>query len=278
MNWYGTTGTGSTTPAGTRAADPDSMCGNAVMYDAVAGKILTLGGSPNYQDSTATTNAHIITIGNPGTTATVAKVASFSQARAFANAIVLPDGKVLVAGGQSYAVPFTDTNAAMNPELYDPATNTWTVLATQNVARTYHSVVLLMPDATVFIGGGGLCTDCATNHFDAQIYSPPYLFTSSGARATQPKINTVSATTVRVGTSITVTTDSTVTKFSLIRYGSATHTVDTDQRRIGYTANGTSNTLTLPSDSGVALPGYWMLFAVNAAGVPSIAKTILVTL
>ena len=48
MNWYGTAGNGTQTPAGTRASDPDSMCGNAVMYEAVAGNILTLGGSPDY--------------------------------------------------------------------------------------------------------------------------------------------------------------------------------------------------------------------------------------
>ena len=48
MNWYGTSGTGSQSPAGNRASDADSMCGNAVMYDAVAGKILTLGGAPRY--------------------------------------------------------------------------------------------------------------------------------------------------------------------------------------------------------------------------------------
>ena len=48
MNWYGTSGTGSQSAAGNRAGDPDSMNGNAVMYDAVAGKILTLGGAPKY--------------------------------------------------------------------------------------------------------------------------------------------------------------------------------------------------------------------------------------
>ena len=48
MNWYGTGGTGSQSAAGKRANDADSMCGNAVMYDAVAGKILTVGGAPNY--------------------------------------------------------------------------------------------------------------------------------------------------------------------------------------------------------------------------------------
>ncbi len=37
-------------------------------------------------------------------------------------------------------------------------------------------------------------------------------------------------------------------------------------------------TLTVPSDAGIATPGYWYLFAVNAAGVPSISWTMLVTL
>ena len=48
MNWYGTSDDGSQSGAGTRADDPDSMCGNAVLYDAVAGKILTVGGAPAY--------------------------------------------------------------------------------------------------------------------------------------------------------------------------------------------------------------------------------------
>ena len=48
MNWYGTSGTGSQSAAGNRADDTDSMCGNAVLYDAVGGKILTVGGAPAY--------------------------------------------------------------------------------------------------------------------------------------------------------------------------------------------------------------------------------------
>lgn len=60
MNWYNVSGSGSWKAAGTRASDPDSMCGNAVMFDAVNGLILTAGGSPSYQDSYSTTNAHLI--------------------------------------------------------------------------------------------------------------------------------------------------------------------------------------------------------------------------
>lgn len=48
MNWYSTNGTGSQGAAGLRGDDSDAMCGNAVMYDATAGKILVTGGSIDY--------------------------------------------------------------------------------------------------------------------------------------------------------------------------------------------------------------------------------------
>ena len=49
MNWYNPVNGGSTSPAGVRANDGHAMNGNAVMYDAVAGKIFTCGGAPSYQ-------------------------------------------------------------------------------------------------------------------------------------------------------------------------------------------------------------------------------------
>ncbi|KAH8670939.1 hypothetical protein BX600DRAFT_495740 [Xylariales sp. PMI_506] len=279
MNWFNVSGTGSWKAAGTRASDPDSMCGNAVMYDAVQGLILTAGGSPSYQDSYSTSNAHIIKLGLPNATPTVTTVASMTYSRAFANGVVLPDGKVLVFGGQSYAVPFTDTTSALPAELFDPSTSTWTLVAPIAVPRNYHSIGLLLPDATVLSGGGGLCgTGCLQNHFDAQIYHPPYLFAADGSLAARPSIVSVSAAQLLPGASFTVTVDTAATSFSLIRHGSSTHTVDTDQRRVPLTATATGAALTysitLPSDPGVLLPGYWMLFALNAAGVPSVASQI----
>lgn len=280
MNWYGTSGSGSQTAAGKRASDPDAINANAVMYDAVNGKIFTAGGSTSYQDVDATSNVHLITIGTPNTTPTVETLTSMNFQRAFANAVVLPNGKVFITGGQVHAVPFSDATAILTPELWDPATRTFTVLPAHTVPRTYHSFALLMLDGRVFTGGGGLCANCATNHADAQIYSPAYLFTSSGAAATRPTITSISPSTLAVGRTLTVVAGSSIASFSLIRYGSATHTVDTDQRRIALTAtttSGTTYTLTIPSDSGIALPGYWMLFGLNSAGVPSIAKTVKIT-
>lgn len=278
MNWYDTVGDGSVTGAGNRDDDGDSMNGNAVMFDAAAGKILTAGGAANYQTDEARTNAYVITLGDPKTNPEVVKVANMANARGFANGVVLPDGTVFVTGGQSTVEPFTDTTAQYTPELFNPATNTWTQLNPMAIPRTYHSVALLLPDATIFNAGGGLCGACYTNHFDGEIFVPPYLLNGDGSRKERPEITNV-ADTIQLGGTLDITTNGPVTAFSLIRTGSATHTVDTDQRRIPLTpeGDGTDYKVTIPDNAGVALPGFWFLFAINGEGVPSVAKIIKVT-
>jgi galactose oxidase len=279
MNWYNTVGAGSVTGAGNRGTDGDAMNGNAVMYDATNGKILTAGGAVNYQTDEARTSAFVITIGAPNTNPTVSATTSMSFARGFANGVALPDGSVFVTGGQSHVEPFTDTTAALTPELWNPSTGKWTQMNPMAIPRTYHSTALLLPDATVFNGGGGLCGTCGVNHFDAEIFVPPYLLNSDGTRRTRPSISTV-ATSVKIGGTLSITTGGAVSSFSLIRFGTATHTVNTDQRRIALaiTGNGTLYTATLPTDAGVALPGYWYLFAIDSTGTPSVAKVVKVTL
>ncbi|KIW00731.1 uncharacterized protein PV09_07716 [Verruconis gallopava] len=282
MNWYTTTGNGGVTSAGTRSDATDQMCGFATMYDAVNGKVLAAGGSPNYSGSMAVNNAYIITIpGTVGAQAQVQKVAPMSFKRIFANGVALPNGQVFVVGGQDFGSPFNDDSSIMYPELYTPSTNTWTTMGAMAVPRNYHSIALLMPDATVMVGGGGLCDGCDYNHYDGQIWQPPYLFDNNGNPAVRPVIKSVSATTIKVGKAMSFTADSVITSIALVRLGSATHTVNTDQRRIPITpafTGVTSYSFTIPSDPGIALPGYWMLFAMNSAGVPSLSKTIKITL
>ena len=271
MNWYGTTGSGSTSAAGTRATDPDAMNGTAVMYD--AGRILTLGGAPHYEDATGTTNAHVITVS--GTTVSTRKVASMRYGRGYHNSVVLPDGKVLVVGGQSYLKPFSDNTSIYNAELWDPATETFSTMAAAAVPRNYHSVALLMPDGRVFTGGSGLCGSCGTNHFNGEIFTPPYLLNSDGTPRSRPAITSAPGTATR-GTTITVATDRAVSRFALIRLGTVTHTVNTDQRRIALTPTAVTGgyQLSIPTDSGVVLPGYYMLFALDGNGVPSVSRMI----
>ena len=143
------------------------------------------------------------------------------------------------------------------------------------VARNYHSFSLLLPDGRVLIGGGGLCGSCTTNHFDAQILTPPYLLNADGTAAPRPVIISAPANGTAGGT-LAVSTD-TAASFALVRLSAVTHSINNDQRRIPLqisARNGNSYTLQLPADLGIILPGYYMLFALNANGVPSVSRTV----
>ena len=71
-----------------------------------------------------------------------------------------------------------------------------------------------------------------------------------------------------------------MSRFALVRMSAVTHTVNNDQRRIPLTpttSNGTTHTIAIPADAGVALPGIYLLFALDGQGTPSIAKVVKVT-
>ena len=251
------------------------MNGNAVLYD--VGKILTVGGAPDYQDSNATGVANIVDISTGS--AHVSSTSSMAFSRGFANSVALPDGHVFTVGGETIPVPFSDANSDMTPEMWDPANGQWTAMSSQPEPRNYHSVAILLPDGTVFSGGGGLCGTCATNHPDGQIFYPPYLFNPDGSRRARPTISSAPSSAV-TGQTISVTTGGPVQSFVMMRYDEATHTVDNDQRRIPLTiASSSGNTyrLAIPSDPGIALPGPYMLFAIDANGTPSVSATISVS-
>jgi len=291
QHWYGTSGQGSVVEAATRD-DADAMCGINVMYD--IGKIFSTGGTQYYDNSPATARSHITTIKNVNEPALVERVADMSAPRAFGNGVVLPDGTVVVTGGQRTAHVFTDTAGILAAEMFNPVKKTWTRLASAAVARNYHSVSLLLPDGTVFSGGGGLCyvgapgksaakCNLAVNHADGQIFTPPYLFNADNTPATRPVISSLSSYRVPVGGGITVVMPKATSgmAFSLIRMGSSTHSINSDQRRIPISnpqRNGQGYSLQLPADSGILIPGYYYLFALTAAGVPSMAKTVQITL
>ncbi|MFD7909265.1 discoidin domain-containing protein [Streptomyces sp. NPDC059752] len=276
MNWISTSGQGGITSAGTRADSADAMTGNAVAYD--IGKLLTLGGSPAYQDTPATQRAY--TVGISGSQVQAARTGDMEHARAFSNSVVLPDGKVAVFGGQAHPVPFSDATSVLTPELWDPATGAFTPLATMAVPRNYHSVANLLPDGRIFSGGGGLCGDCATNHADGAIFTPPYLLNADGSPKPRPAITAGVPPKAAPGASLTVSTQGSVASFVLMRAAAATHSTDNDQRRVpvvSTAAGGGTYTVSVPTDTGVVLPGTYMLFALDAQGVPSIGQFVTIS-
>lgn len=181
--------------------------------------------------------------------------------------------------------------------MFDPTKKTFRQLAPMKTPRNYHSTALLLPDGRVFAGGGGLChalsnrcPEIGSNHADAELYSPPYLFNSDGSYAQRPVITELSSdsandgTRVRPGEHLTVTVEEPEDglTFSLVRLGTSTHTVNTDQRRVPLEnvrrGGGSRYMLALPSDSGIVIPGDWFLFVMSSKGTPSLARSVKVTL
>ncbi len=181
------------------------------------------------------------------------------------NAVLLPDGTVLVVGGSQGSGFDNDDAPVLQPEVWNPATNRWTRLASQRTYRGYHSTALLLPDGRVLSAGG-------RHERTAEVFSPPYLF--KGAR---PTISSAPGV-VTPGTSFFVGTPdaSRVTKVTLIALGSVTHAFDENQRllTLGFTRSSTGVTITAPASNALAPPGYYMLFLVNDAGIPSVARMV----
>jgi hypothetical protein len=72
---------------------------------------------------------------------------SLNTGRVFHTATLLPNEKVLVAGGSDGSVELATA------ELYDPAIGTWSTTGSMNVARQWHSATLL-PNGLVLVAGG----------------------------------------------------------------------------------------------------------------------------
>jgi len=75
---------------------------------------------------------------------------SMGETRIGHTATLLPSGKVLVVGG--LVMPFPAPSLA-STELYDPATNAWSIGAPMIESRTRHTATLL-PDGRVLVVGG----------------------------------------------------------------------------------------------------------------------------
>jgi hypothetical protein len=190
------------------------------------------------------------------------------------NAVILPSGQVLAMGG-SYNDEDT-TTASLNADLID-ANATGAASAGANAyARLYHSVALLLPDATVWPAGGN--PQRGSYEQRMEIYQPPYLFTSANngtGLATRPTISSAPAS-ISYGNGFTVQTpDATnINSVVLVRNGAVTHAFDMDQRVVGlaFTAGVGTLTVTGPPNGNIAPPGYYMLFLLSNTGVPSIAR------
>jgi len=171
------------------------------------------------------------------------------------------------------------STASLQADLYDTATNTMGSAGSNAFPRLYHSVALLLPDATVWVAGGNPTRGTFEPH--VEIYTPPYLFNPDGSAATRPSITTVSPNVVGYGTAFSVTTPdaANIASVVLMKDGASTHAFNMEQRLVGLTFTAGSGVLNVtgPPNGNVAPPGYYLLFLINNAGVPSVAQFVQVS-
>jgi Domain of unknown function (DUF1929)/Glyoxal oxidase N-terminus/Bacterial Ig domain/PKD domain len=252
--------------------------GNSVLLSLLpatnyAARIMILGGGTG---TVATATTEIIDLSQPNPKWVAS--ANMSSARVEGNSVLLPNGKVLALGGSPQNE--VANTASLAADLYDPTSGTFSSAGTCVYARLYHSVALLLPDATVLSAGSNPKRGTYEQHIE--IYSPAYLFTTDPSGkvipAPRPAIASIAPTVIGYGSTgtftVTLSASDKISSVVLARPGSVTHAFDMDQRVVGlsFTQNGATLTVNLPPNANLAPPGYYMLFVLNSAGVPSVAK------
>lgn len=204
-------------------------------------------------------------------------------------ALTLADGKVLVVGGQTGGVWNPSMKPVLIPEIFDPETLKWTEMAPMKIQRHYHSTAILLPDGRVLATGshdpkeggpfegcaGGQAFECKRDLRNYEIFSPPYLFASTRPQITGAPDAFVYGSDVEIA----VKGDKKIASVRLITPASITHHTDTGRavELLIRSSDDGSVVVRAPSAATVAPPGFYMLFVVDEAGVPSVAKFVQVT-
>ncbi|MCW5632879.1 MAG: putative Ig domain-containing protein [Rubrivivax sp.] len=259
MYWIDTAGAGTFTGLGQFTSAVAGNDASAAMF--APGRILQFGGNSN--------GAIVIDInsGAPVVTTT----APMAMQRRLGTATLLPNGRVLATGGSRIWNEMTDV--VYDAEIWNPATGLWTRGATMQRARLYHSVALLLPDATVLVAAGGAPGPQA--NLNGEVYYPPYLFTAGGTEAARPSI-TAGPTVVDPGRTVQVTTthNRPIGRVTFVKTGSMTHNWNQDQRFVDlpFVASGNTLSVQIPGRASDVPPGMWMMFVLDDQGVPSVAR------
>ncbi|TAH34336.1 MAG: DUF1929 domain-containing protein [Planctomycetota bacterium] len=195
------------------------------------------------------------------------KAPPLRRGRMHANAVVLPDGSLLVIGGRLNSSDVFPGLFTRVPELLHPEVGVWQDQPNAASPRDYHSTAALLPDGRVISAGGEAAL------WDYQVFVPHYL--ADGLP--RPVLHPLASEDMGYGQVCTFQHDvmpagTKVQKAVLVRPASITHHTDFDARYVALKVLGQDSgsiTVVTPSGSRRAPRGYYMLFLVSNQGVPS---------
>lgn len=220
------------------------------------------------------------------------RVQNLQRRRVLCDATLLPDGQVLITGGcgSGWSNNNLEQDSVFEAELFDPATESFRLMAAAQFDRRYHATALLLPDGTVLKMGStggfedGLAPDGRSwirPHFNGERFFAPYLW-----RGPRPQILSLSGPDSEdtIGYArplrITVSTDEPGNLIvRVIKLGAPTHGLDMDQRCVGLAIQSESPRssegqrdliVQTPSTPAMAPPGEYMLFVLDQFEVPSL--------
>jgi galactose oxidase-like protein len=269
---------------------------SVLLPPAQAGRIMLIGGG--WWDGSAQhgDNRSCEILDTQAATPSWSPAGEMHHARINVNALLLPDGKVLIIGGHDRYKwgPHTwdstlKEHAQEEAEIYDPSvafdpgnpSAAFTRVASMHAPRTYHSTAVLLPDGSVLVAGGSDPHEPSqtpprdTDEKHMEIYEPPYFH-----QGQRPVIDAISDTggpadQIHYGGQFTVQyqveAGATIASVLLMRPSASTHHTNTEQRHVPLNFTPSSaNTLEVQvlSDSSVAPPGYYMIFLVDSNGRP----------
>jgi hypothetical protein len=254
--------------------------GNSVLLPPAPGttapssKVMQLGGYPRGAQNDASV-ASSESFDEAAPTPSWTSAAPLQVPRAHQNTVLLPDGSMVAVGGGTGPSFFGTTPNQRQVELFDPVTRTWRLGAAQTEPRAYHSVAVLLPDGRVVSAGDDGNSKSVSGALDtAEVYEPPYLF-----KGPRPTTSSAPASVDWGQTFGVETPDTDIDRAVLIAPGATTHANAMHQRYVplALTRRAGGVDLKAPANANAAPPGYYMLFLVNSAGVPSIAKYVQIT-
>lgn len=250
---------------GLRNKDLRDQAGSVLLPPAQDQRVMIVGGGNTDANAPATNRVDVIDLNAPLPAYTPGPDLP-GPGKGYVNTTVLPDRTVLAANGARQ----NRAESVLTAAVYDPMVNTWRPVAADPIARNYHSTSLLLPDGRVAVFG----SNPADNSFELRIsvYEPPYLFAGDRPAITDAPL------TVGYGEAFDLGVEGEVQAASLTAPMSATHQTDTNARLVDLPIAGAGPTrlASVPDNPALLPPGPYMLTVLDAQGVPSVARWVVV--